>query len=961
MLISNTIFAQHKIRITGFVSDTNTGELLIGANIIEKGTTNGSASDNNGFFSIIAEVPATIQVSFIGYTTQDFIFESTIDTLIKIELSPGNQLDEVVIKSQTNPKFNVTKLSTKELCRIPSLSGKPDIAKGLQLMPGILSPNEGSSLLLVRGGDVGQNLYLFDNVPVIHVNHLGGFISVFNPDIINNLEIYKGGFPTKYGGRLSSIMNITQKEGDNSMFKGSFGIGLTDASLTLEGPLKLNNSSFIITARKTMIEGPYALLSKLAGDYMIVYGFHDINAKLSWKPDNKNSFNLNFYQGDDYLHYWVDFSNTKAHSGVNWGNWLGSFKWNRVISSKLFSTTSISYTRYRLRDKVNAENKDTANPFSYAENLKATVQDYSLRSGWQYKLLKNWSLDFGLQSSFLIHSPSIIFKSDQDVQPTPIIVNSSENAIYLENNIILWDKIQTSFGLRYVNYFTNGFYDFSLEPRLNFNYLINNNHTINASYMKASQYSHLIFTSGQIMNNELWIPSNSTISPSRTDQYTVGWQGNFYDSKFTAEINAYYKSMYNLATIKEGYTGILGDENWMSKIETGGQGTAKGLEFMVRKTSGSFTGFASYTLSNSTRQFANINNGNEYLFDYDRMHSFSINLNYKINEKININATWIYQTGLPYTPVLGKILIPNPDQYSDEPYTEAFIYGDRNSAKMRDSHRLDIGITYSKLTKRRQLPCEWTFSIYNVYNRQNPYTYFYGKEWTSVNPSDFNSKRYYDIFLYQRSYLPIIPSFSYKVYFNENTLKNENKLRIIRNQRKESALKEFDGSSYIKNRWDIKLGYALPTINYRVHHNVGWLSSNPHLFSLEANYGFSKYFTGGFLFSYSSFEYTNYIIDENTQTITWWDDSAKLISYNAKINFHLIPLLIKQKDSKFDLYLTAKGGGYYFKKNKFEYNAGLGMAVYPGKHFGFFGEYTYGNLVINNFNWRAGVVVRFRK
>jgi len=772
-LITNVAIAQQKIRITGFVTEANTGELLIGANIIEKGTTNGIASDNNGFFSIITEVPATLQVSFIGYTTQNIVFDTSRDTLVRIELTPGNQLDEVVIKSQTNPKFNVTNLSTKELCEIPSLSGKPDIAKGLQLMPGILSPNEGSSLLLVRGGDIGQNLYLFDNVPVIHVNHLGGFISVFNPDIINNVEIFKGGFPPKYGGRLSSIMNITQKEGDNSMFKGSFGIGLTDASLTLEGPMKLKNSSFIVAARKTMIEVPYALLSKFAGDYMIVYGFHDINAKLSWKPDNKNSFNLNFYQGDDYLHYWVDFSYTEAHSGINWENWLGSFKWNRVISSKFFSTTSISYTRYRLRDKVNAENKDTANPFSYDQNLRAIVQDYSLRSGWQYKILKNWSIDFGLQSSFLIHSPSIIYKSDQTVQPKPIKVFSSENALYLDNNINLWNKVRTNFGLRFVNYFAEDYSNFSFEPRISLNYFVTKNQIFNFTYMKASQYSHLIFTSGKIMNNELWIPSNSKISPAGSDQYTIGWQGDFFNDKFTAEVNAYYKSLYNLATIKEGYTGILGDENWISKIETAGQGTAKGIEFMLRKTSGSFTGFASYTLSNATRQFENINNSEEYLFDYDRLHSFSINLNYYISDKLNLNITWIYQTGLPYTPVLGKLLIPNTDPYDEEPYTEAFIYGERNSAKMRDSHRLDIGLTYSKFTKRRHLPCEWTFSIYNVYNRQNPYTYFYEKDWNHMNPSDFNSERYYEIFLYQRSYLPIIPSFSYKVYFNSKTLKNE--------------------------------------------------------------------------------------------------------------------------------------------------------------------------------------------
>ena len=769
----NILLSQHIIRVTGFVSDDISGELLIGANILEQGTKNGVASDENGFFSIIVDIPATIQVSFIGYSTQELSFYNSTDTLVKIKLTPGNQLDEVVIKSQNNPKFNVTNLSTKELCQIPSLSGKPDIAKGMQLLPGILSPNEGSSLVLVRGGDVGQNLYLFDNVPVIHVNHLGGFISVFNPDIINNVEIYKGGFPAKYGGRLSSIMNITQREGDNSEFKGSFGIGLTDASLTLEGPLKLKNSSFIIAARKTMIEVPYALLTKFAGDYMIIYGFHDVNAKLSWKPNDKNSLSLNLYQGDDYLHYWVDFNNTNAHSGVNWGNWLGSVKWNRVVSSKLFSTTSISYTRYRLKDQANAENKDTANPFTYSQKFRAIVQDYSIRSGWQYKIYKNWSLDFGLHSSFMIHSPSVIYKSDHAVQPKQIVINSSENAIYLENNIVLWNKIHSNFGIRFINYFTQGYYDYSLEPRANISFLVSNNHTLNISYMRASQYSHLIFTSGRIMNNELWVPSNSKISPAGSDQYTIGWQGTFFKGKFLAEVSAYYKDMFNLATIKEGYTGILGDENWVNKIETAGKGTAKGIEFMFRKTSGSFTGFASYTLSNSTRQFANINNGVEYLFDYDRLHSFAINLNYRLNEKLNFNITWIYQTGLPYTPVIGKLLIPNSDPSTDKPYIEAFIYGERNSAKMKDSHRLDIGLTYSKSTKRRHLPCEWTFSIYNVYNRQNPYTYFYEKDWKHVDPSDFNSEMYYEIFLYQRAYLPIIPSFSYKVYFNSKTLKNE--------------------------------------------------------------------------------------------------------------------------------------------------------------------------------------------
>lgn len=957
IVISTLTFSQKKLRISGFVKETETGEVLIGANIIQTKTSNGVASDENGFFSIIVETHSEIQISFIGYETETIVIDYNKDTLIQIHLEQGNQLNEVIVSSEGSPKFNVTKLGINELSLIPSLSGKADIAKGLQLMPGIASPNEGSSLLLVRGGDIGQNLYLFDNVPVIHVNHLGGFISVFNPDIINGIEVYKGGFPSKYGGRLSSIMNITQREGDKSLFKGSFNIGITDAALSLEGPFALKNSSFIITARKTMIDALLATFSRLseANDFTVMYGFHDINGKLSWKPNTKNSFYLNFYQGDDYFHHWVNLDDkhqdytTKAHSGINWGNWLGSFKWNRVISSKLLMTTSISYTRYRLRDKLNFEISDTSQTVTYAEKLQAVVQDYSFRSTFQYKLLKNWSIDFGLQSSIFIHSPSIVYKSDLDVQPLANTIRSSESAIYLENNFSLFGKVYANIGVRYVNYFTDGFQDLKLEPRVNLNYNLYKNQTINFSYMNVNQYSHLIFTSGDIMNNELWVPSNSSIKPAGSNQYSIGWHGEFLENRYLFEVNAYYKELYNLATIKEGYSGILGDENWLNKIESGGSGTAKGLEFLFRKNTGRIKGFASYTLSNSTRQYDNINNGEEFLFDFDRLHSLSLSANYNINEKLSLNVSWVYQTGLPYTPLIGRQLTPytNENTYGSNGYYEVFTYGDRNSEKMKDYHRLDIGLTYSTKTKRRGLPAEWTFSIYNAYNRHNPYNYYYGHDATSG--VYFNTDMNLDqrrISLYQVSYLPIIPSFSYKVYFNENTLKNEKQRKIDTKEKKEKEKKTFE-ESYIKDRWDVKFGLAMPRTGYYLGFHRRLLDRQLHL-TLETNYGFSKYLTGGVYFGFANMDYWDFTIDPITQLVTTIPSNEKLYNYGVKLNCHIMPMLRKTKNSKIDLYLTSKVGGYYFQQNRFEYNAGVGLAYHPKNHFGFYTEYTYGRNIMNN-------------
>ncbi|HEX2970647.1 MAG TPA: carboxypeptidase-like regulatory domain-containing protein, partial [Bacteroidales bacterium] len=694
LLLSFSVDAQQKINVSGFVKNRDNGERLIGANVSETGTANGTTADYNGYFNLVVKKSTSLKVTYIGFEEQVINLGNSNDTIVEVlMISNFEQLAEVTIKAERNQKSNVSTLDYSQITHIPSLGGKPDVIKALQLLPGISSQKEGSSLMIVRGGDPGQNLYLFDNVPVIYVNHLGGFMSVFNPDMINNIDVYKGGFPSRYGGKLSSVMDITQKEGDYSNYKGSFSAGITDLSFNLEGPTGIKNSSFIVGARKTLFDPLMASLQLIQGnDYLVAYGFHDINGKFSWKPGKNNSLSLNFYQGDDYLNYW-SLSKAKYRMGDKWGNWLLSAKYNTILSPRLFSSSSISYTRYRLKEFMRYTLQDQDTSTSYKESYKSSVRDFSFRSGMKYTASERWFAEFGVQGSFLSMNPNEIYVSSRSVQQQAKSVNSIESAIYADNTLRL-NGLSITPGFRIVNHFTHNFSDFSFEPRFNANLQLSKNHSVSLSYMKVSQYSHLVFTRGNIMNNEVWIPAGKEIPPAKSNQVTVGWNGSYMNGAFTSELSFYYKDMYNLSAYKEGYTNMMGDENWITKIETGGKGRSAGFELLLKKNTGNWTGFISYVHSKTTRQFPGINYGREYLFDYNRPDNLSINLNRRIKDNLNLNIVWLYQSGLPYTEAIGRQYIPSvsgDDLYGEDFFYEGLIYGERNGARMKDYHRLDIG------------------------------------------------------------------------------------------------------------------------------------------------------------------------------------------------------------------------------------------------------------------------------
>ncbi|MFA5648875.1 MAG: TonB-dependent receptor [Bacteroidales bacterium] len=776
LLQSQTGFGQH--RISGFVKDSISHEVLVGAHVIDSTHMKVVATDNNGFFNISIKAGNAITFSYVGYKHKTILHSAKADTLLEVLLSPVNEIDEVVVKHTKRLSHGVSTLSNLELQQIPSLGAKPDVMKAIQLLPGIQSQNEGTSNILVRGGNPGENLYLFDNVALIYVNHLGGFFSVFNPDIINNINVYKGGFPASYGGKLSSIIDIAQRQGNVNRIKGSYSIGLTDASFAVEGPTPLKNTTFIVTGRKTFVDGLFALGTYLSegNDFVMAYGFHDVNGKFTWRPDKRNTLSLNLYQGDDYHNYWQRDKSTmgsqKSRLSTTWGNWLLSARWNRVHNQSLYSTQSLSYVRYRLKNGQSYINTDPNDKIDFNSKFVSSVQDITYKWDLKAQVMSNWNLNFGLNTSALRYSPNSIYISSNPNLTSEPAINAFESAVYAENEWEIARILNLKLGARAVHYGTSKYNAFRIEPRANLDIALSSSHSLNIGYMKTNQFSHLLFTQGEIMSNEVWVPADKSISPASTEQISGGWRGIFDNGMFDAEVSGYYKTLTSLSTYAEGYASLMGDGNWRDKIESGGKGEAYGAEFFLRKTQGKWTGFAGYTWSKAYRSYNGINEGVEYVFEFDRPHSLSLSISRKINQSLTLSASWVYQSGLPFTPVIGRQLIPSLDDLGeDDPfYYEAFIYGDKNSARMRNYHRLDLALNYTRYTRNGN-KAKWTFAVYNAYNRKNPFSYVYTHDMSSEGrvPSPlYNGSKTYDSFsLYQASFFPIIPTVSYKVFFGE--------------------------------------------------------------------------------------------------------------------------------------------------------------------------------------------------
>jgi hypothetical protein len=763
--------AQHTV--SGYISDAATGEKLIGATVFCQETRQGTASNNYGFYSLtVTESSITLNYSFVGYKTQKKNIQLSKDTIINISLNSNNELEEVLVMESKienelkSPQMSVMELPMKELRTLPVLFGETDVLRTLQLMPGVHTGGEGTSGLYVRGGGPDQNLILLDGIKIYNVYHLFGFFSVFNTDAIKNIKLLKGGFPAEYGGRLSSILDIRMKEGNTQKLKGNFSLGLIAGSFMLEGPIKNENTSFIVSARRTYIDilsRPF--IKSFADDAVVGYYFYDLTGKINHKFSEKSRLYLSTYMGKDDYHskYDEEGSNIteKQTNTLNWANYTAALRWNYIFGNKLFSNTILTYSNYKYQTGKDyfQEETESGNTLtdSYSYLYSSGIEDISGKIDFEYLPNPNIQLKFG--GEYINHTfrPGVsVEKADSNRPETQNLdttygnqnIYASEFAAYIGSIIDLGKIFSFNIGLRYSGFYVREKYYQALEPRVSIRALINSKLSLKASYSVMNQYIHLLTNTSSNMPTDLWLPVTDKVKPQNSVQYALGTVYNI-NKKMNVSVEAYYKTMDNLIEYAEGSGFYTGFTDWEDMIETG-KGRSYGVEFFLQKQFGKTTGWLGYTWSKTERQFENINFGEPFPYKYDRRHDFSIAFTHKLKENIDISATWVYGTGnaftLPYSQ-MGTVDFWYY-QFSLGFSRRIYQFEKRNSSRMPANHRLDLGINFYKQKKKGKRT--WILGVYNVYNRKNAFYLEY----------DSSNQQMIGV-----SIFPILPYVSYKFEF----------------------------------------------------------------------------------------------------------------------------------------------------------------------------------------------------
>ena len=766
--------AQNKLIISGFVFDDQTREPLIGAHIFDNHSRIAVQSNEFGFFSL--SVPETsagnFTVSFIGYQPETIALNQVAKEPKTIYLKPGLAIDEVEVSVRKRVDFvqkkevGTVKIDPKQVRNMPNLFGEVDLIKALQLTPGIQSGGEGKSNLYVRGGSPDQNLMLLDDVPLYYVAHFGGFLSVFNNDAISDVTMIKGGFPARYGTRLSSVLDIRMKNGNMEKISGQGTVGLLSLKISLEGPVIKGKSSFIISARKNIIP-----ILKLA-DAGILYNFYDINAKLNYTFSENDRIFFSFYNGDDHVGVRNKEKTDKIKlvndKSTRWGNLLLALRWNHLFSGKLFSNTTLSFTDYKYRNLYNYQYQNDSLKKETRSKITTGIRDFSLKSDFTWYYSPNYEMRFGFAS--IVHSfipnnenykQSITGKASVDSTYLSNI-NATEASIYSENNFNLkW--MSANIGVRLSGYLLKEQAYYSLEPRVLLNLPITRNLALKYSFSKMNQYVHLLSYSGIGMPSDYWMPTTKNVLPETSCQNSLGIYYGFGEGKYEVSIESYHKTMNNLIAFRPGesLTGKLSD--WEQTVENNGRGKSIGLEFFLQKLTGKTTGWVGATLSRAERTFKELNQGKNFPFSSDRLFDGSLVVNHEIRKNIVVSATWTYGTGYPVT-VASERYVFNDNEYYN---SEVYVYGEINGHRMRDFHRLDLGVNFTKQKSWGERT--WTISIFNVYNRKNPYFLYMERE-TIFKRQDQNGGVGIkaipgDLHLYQKSLFPFFPSFAYSFKF----------------------------------------------------------------------------------------------------------------------------------------------------------------------------------------------------
>ncbi|MEQ1624708.1 MAG: TonB-dependent receptor, partial [Sediminibacterium sp.] len=767
-------FAQDKFTLNGYIRDSVSGESLIGANLSIRSEGKGVSSNQYGFYSItLKNGTYQLAASFVGYQPKVWTINLTDNKSFNILLVPNNNaINNVTVVSRRRDnqvktaQMGKIELNINTAKAIPAFMGEVDILKTLQLMPGVRNAGEGNAGFYVRGGGADQNLILLDDAVVYNTGHLFGFFSIFNSDAIKNVSLIKGGMPAQYGGRLSSVVDVAMKEGNTNKTQVDLGIGLIASRFSIQGPIKKNKASYMISARRTYADAIAKPLIKKTSDYYgSGYYFYDLNAKVNYEISEKDHLYLSGYFGRDKF----NFNNAKRsfNTEIPWGNSTATLRWNHVFNKKLFSNTTLVYNDYQFA--LNGKQND------FNINLSSGIRDLNAKTDFDYYLSPEHKIKFGAQYTFHTFLPNVLSGNQDSVVFTPQNATkkfANEYGLYLQDDWEINSKLKLNIGLRYsqfqqVGRYTNYIRDANgnkidsvvygkgqtvqsyggFEPRATIRYTLNDNASLKAAITNNLQYIHLVTNAGTTLPTDLWVPSTLRVKPQLSWQYAIGYFQNLKEGMFETSVEAYYKTMENQIEYREGYTPSLKDPEEEFVF---GKGWSYGAEFFVNKVKGRLTGWVGYTLSWTWRQFNQLNDGLKYPSRNDRRHDLSVVANYELNDKWKLSSVFVYGTG-------AAISVPERFYLVGGVLTQE--YSRINAYRMAAYHRIDIAATYTpKRKENSKFNSNWVFSIYNIYSRQNPYFIYYDQEGSAATGDLKVSAK-------QVSLFPIIPSVTWNLKF----------------------------------------------------------------------------------------------------------------------------------------------------------------------------------------------------
>lgn len=763
--------------LKGKIAIHSTNETLVGASVTAVFENKSTSSDQHGNFNLkLAHDTATIRISYLGFADVDtFVtFQGSRMLHFMMKASSAKGLEEIVITDnreiQKTSQMSQITIPIAQIQSMPKFFGEADVMKTLQTLPGVQQGSEGSSALIVRGGTPDQNLILIDGAQIYNPSHLIGIFSSINPNFIQGVDIYKGAFPARFGGRLSSVVDLKTRQGDLYNYHGNLSVGLIMSQLTVEGPLWKGKTSFIVSGRRTyhdMYAAP--IIRSIESDVKkLAFYFYDMNAKIHHKFSDRNYLDLSLnISGDNFK---LKTENAKGdgiinqssrlNSAISWGNIVSNLKFHHDFSSSLSAEASLNLTRYKFSTDINSEERENGiQKYNYALGLKSGILDYVGKVDFDYRPNTKHVLKFGFSGTYHTYNPTSHYEK-QKADTATIVDNIIDSKIfateldaYVEDDWEIMDKLKANIGLHGNGFRVEDKWYLSLQPRISARYLLPNDIAIKASFVRMNQNIHLLSSNSLSLPTDLWIPATKGLIPEKANQYSLGIAKNIFNNKIEFSLEGYYKEMDNVVEYKEGasYLNAITDGKWEDKV-TSGKGYSYGAELFLQKKTGRLTGWASYTLAWSNRQFESVNRGSMFPYKYDRRHTLNLVGIYKLKKTIEISAAFVFQSAAPYTvPTMEYEGIYGPG-FNGNNGQNIQYYPERNNIRIQANHRLDLGISFIKEKKNGNIRT-WNISVYNAYNRQNLF-YYDIQKYTS------NS-----VVINGYSILPILPSVSYNLKF----------------------------------------------------------------------------------------------------------------------------------------------------------------------------------------------------